>query len=185
MLLVLAVLAVALAVLYPATEQLYRTHRFRQAAQQVQAALAATRVRAIDQGVIYRFYYEPDGRRFLAIPHGRRQWTASEDEGDVANPKDRPSGWRCLGELPRGMRFGAGEAGGERISRQQLGELPDAGQLAVTIWSRPILFYPDGSADDAEIRFTGGDDQSIRLAVRGLTGAASVISGRPRTAKGK
>jgi prepilin-type N-terminal cleavage/methylation domain-containing protein len=180
MLLVLAVLAVAIVVLYPATERLYRTHRFRQAVEQIRARLAATRVRAIDEGVIYRFQYEPDGQRFLAIPHRQLWRTADDSNGRLENPNGVSSAQRVFGKLPRGMRFAAAEGRGERISRQQLDAFPDADELATVTWSKPVLFYPDGSSDDGEIPVTGGDDQFVRLSVRGLTGAARVVHDRSR-----
>ena len=50
----------------------------------------------------------------------------------------------------------------------------NGGDLATVTWSPPVLFFPDGSATDAEIAITDTDGRSTGLCVRGLTGAASV-----------
>jgi prepilin-type N-terminal cleavage/methylation domain-containing protein len=176
MLLVLAVLTVALAILYPATERLYQTHRFTQALEQMRGKMAAARVRAIDDGVIYQFRYEPQGRRVLVIPYAEERTASSNDANAAASTATRESRWRFFGELPRGMKFQAADISTERISRQQLDDFADPGQLANAAWSTPIFFFPDGSANDAAIRVTDSDGRSMLLSVRGLTGAASTSS---------
>ena len=176
MLLVLAVLTAALAVLYPATERLYRTHRFQQALEEVRGKLAATRVRAIDDGLIYEFRYEPQGRRLLVIPQGQ-QPAATKREEVPGNPaQHRPGPWCYAGELPAGVRFGSQEHSGEGIPAERLTTFPDAAELALVSWSAPVLFFPDGSATDAEIPVRGMDGLERRISVRGLTGASSVIA---------
>ncbi len=174
MLLVLAVLTVALAILYPATERLYQTHRFTQALEQMRGKLAAARVRAIDDGVIYQFRYEPQGRRMLVIPYSEeRSASGGNATATDARTTIQLNRWRFFGELPRGMQFQAAEVSTEKVSRQQLNEFADASQLASAAWSAPILFFPDGSSNDAAVRVTDSDGRSMLLSVRGLTGAAS------------
>ena len=42
-------------------------------------------------------------------------------------------------------------------------------------WSPPILFYPDGSASQAQLRLTNSTTQRfVQLRLRGLTGIAYV-----------
>jgi prepilin-type N-terminal cleavage/methylation domain-containing protein len=175
MLLVLAILGAALAILYPATERLYQTHRFQQAVEEVRGKLAATRVRAIDDGAAYQFRYEPDGRRLLVMAHRQKRSTTRQEEGNRESPSAAPLlPWRFSGELPKGMRFGPTPAAGERVPRDRLASFPEGDDLSAALWSQPVLFFPDGSASDAEILLKDADGHAVRLAVRGLTGAASV-----------
>ena len=43
-----------------------------------------------------------------------------------------------------------------------------------TTWSRPIMFYPDGSAGDAYIVVGNEHNSSIRIDLRGMTAAVRV-----------
>ena len=41
-------------------------------------------------------------------------------------------------------------------------------------WSRPVLFYPDGSATDAFVIVTDDKQYAYRIQLRGLTGTSYV-----------
>src|SRR6476646_10768141 len=69
LLVVVAILATAVALTWPALERFYLEHRVRQAGQLVQARLAGARVHAVDTGFDYQFRFEPDGQRFLVLPY--------------------------------------------------------------------------------------------------------------------
>jgi hypothetical protein len=43
-------------------------------------------------------------------------------------------------------------------------------------WTRPVLFFPDGSSSDASIVLKNTRDQYIRVTLRGLTGVGRVTS---------
>jgi hypothetical protein len=50
---------------------------------------------------------------------------------------------------------------------------PEAGADG-TVWSEPILFYPDGTASDATVVLENEYRRRIELTLRGLTGVATV-----------
>ncbi len=179
MLLVLAILGAALAILYPATERLYQTHRFQQAVEEVRGKLAAARVRAIDEGAAYQLRYEPDGRRLLVMAHRHMRTTTRQEKGHRESPSAAPlPPWRFSGELPKGMRFGPTPEAGERVPRERLTDFPEGDDLSATLWSQPVLFFPDGSASDAMIFLQDADGHAVYLTVRGLTGTASVTKSK-------
>jgi hypothetical protein len=43
-----------------------------------------------------------------------------------------------------------------------------------TAWSRPILFYPDGSSSDAYLIVASGETVGIRVDLRGITAVVKV-----------
>lgn len=60
-------------------------------------------------------------------------------------------------------------------SETQIDRLQQRGQT----WTRPILFYPDGTTSNASIVLKNSRDQFIRVTLRGLTGvgrATSILS---------
>ena len=54
------------------------------------------------------------------------------------------------------------------------GQLDNALQLSQAIWSSPVIFRFDGTADDAEFQVTTDEQLTADFSVRGLTGRVSV-----------
>ncbi len=177
MLLVLVVLLAVASVAWPRLERLYADRQLKQTAEELRVKLTGARLHSIDAALIYQFRYEPGGRRFLIVPYERDvPQTRQTGANDVAGP-DECREWNHAGELPEDIQFQTPDdqdAETEKVAQEWLNGLPDAGELAATVWSAPLLYYPDGSATDAALELIDSDRQSVRLAIRGLTGAASL-----------
>ena len=175
MLLVLAVLAAAIGISWPALSRSYQTQRLRQAAEVVQVRMMAARVHALDTGLTYQFRCEPGGRRFVAIPAEQDPNATSTSSGEtVETPK-------MGGLLPETVQFVADSPGGGGIvhlSDNDLKGLPNAQLYNGAKWGPAILFRADGTATVGEVSLVDKQKQVIRLTVRALTGGVTISSGQ-------
>ena len=89
---------------------------------------------------------------------------------DVKPPVE-PMLAKAATELPEGVIFLAGETLSDNRSSEIDAAL--AQQLArETVWSPPILFYPDGTTSDARVVLANKKRQVIEVTLRGITGMA-------------
>lgn len=172
-LLVLAIIVVAAAAVAPSFRRMARNTNLKAAAGEVRAELTRAHVLAMKSGRVQVFQYELGGRKFKIEP-----WIGDDEalEGTGAEVTTTPvtnADGQLKGErnLPEGITFALGdsaiESRGERIEQQ----LDTSGG---TEWSRPILFFPDGSSADAFIVVANEVETGIRLDLRGMTGAVKV-----------
>ena len=173
-LIVLGVLTALTMLAGPSIDRLYHDNKLNQAVERVRVKMSAVRIRALDHGIIYQFRFEPDGQRFLVIPYERDTLELQESQQTV---------FRFAGKLPEDMQFAtsakndfssASDIATERIPEELLTGLPESRELEWTSWSPAVLFYPDGTAVDAEFYVVDSKNRSIRLSLRGLTGAVTV-----------
>lgn len=168
MLLVLVILLLTAALVWPSLDAAFVNYELRQAAELVRANLTSARVHAIDDGVVYEFRFDPASGSFSVAP--------VEDtaiESDVASSSGP---WQVEDVLPGNVTFAAESA------------LSPAGSGAVVPnedtgadGSRAVFFYPDGMTDDATLVLSNNLGASVDLALRGLTGVVSVSDVRTGT----
>lgn len=169
---VLALVATAMAVSWPAMQKLASRQNLAQAAETARIRLLSARIHAIDQGIPYQFRFEPGGSRFCILP------------GDSAAEPPLPPGGGTIrlpiasGKLPGKVQFDQlqlGTTGGGMILETRFTGLPDARDLAIINWSPPIIFEADGSSDDQSIQLSDPNSDTIfRLTLRGLTGGVLI-----------
>ena len=187
--LVLGVLAIFAGMTVPSVMRMFGQQKLTGAAERVRSAIASTRIRAIESGIIYQFCSETNGSRYVVVPF----------EPDHANSQAGGQGGaatllsRAAGRLPAGIVFSsvnfrssaapaattatatAGAGASHKLMPGTLDGLPNASELAGANWSTPVLFHPDGSASaDLEITVSDPKMQHIKLRVRAFTGAVSI-----------
>ena len=111
------------------------------------------------------------------MPYGQQTPGQDRNKNEDSSNATEPGKWRLSAELPRSMRFGKSAEATERVARARLVGFADADALAAASWSRPILFFPDGSATDARIPIGDSDGRSLELRIRGLTGTTVKVKG--------
>ena len=174
MLLVLGVLVVALAMVYPALMRLAQDQNLLHASEVVQTKLSTARVRAARDGMTYQFRFEPNGRKFVVIPETE---IGTAGNGSAANAPQSPPPYRYSGEISAGLQFDPGQwttKGGTRLPPNSFDGLDDARFLEAVAWSSPVLFYPDGTGTDGELIVFDTRNCEVRFTIRGLTSAVSV-----------
>ena len=185
MVLVLAILGVIVGITWPNLQRFLMDQRISEATEMVRAHLGGTRNKAIDAMLIYEFRYEVGGNRFLVVPHEAydlEATTAAVDaQGQVATGDQL---YRYAGILRDGVKFAVATVDLSDlgipvieevvpIADWQLQGLPAADELAGAKWSNPILFYPDGSANQSALRLEDEFGHQMQITVRGLTGTVS------------
>jgi len=172
MLLVLAILVAITAVTIPVVERMYDAHRIRQSATTVRTALSAARLRAVDRGQAYECRVEPDGRHLVVLARrgGGIRFGDEEDQPASASQPQREAAIHI--ELPEPLVFQTADSARERLEGNVSSEIDRGSPLRNRMWSKPIVFAPNGSSTNAEFEIRDPSGRSIQVEVRGLTGAA-------------
>ncbi|MGC1273263.1 MAG: prepilin-type N-terminal cleavage/methylation domain-containing protein [Planctomycetaceae bacterium] len=172
LLLVLAILAALAGLAWPSVVRFSSEQSIKDAAERVRSELDRTRFRAIDAGLAYQFRYEPNGRRFIAVP-AERDLTQAANTNTAGPMASLPA---FSGEIAEGLTFqpvpGAPLAA-EMISADWLAGLSDGVLLGQARWSSPVFYRPDGTGTAAAFRVTDENEQFIELSIRELTGIAT------------
>ena len=167
-LLVVGILVAVAAVAAPSVNQSFASQTIIKAADRVRVSMGQARVRAIRSGKVHVVGYFPnsswldvaalDQISVIASKAGRR--LGEQSAGITSNYDDDL--------LPGGVRFAAGETVEDARSADAKSNAGDVNQL------RTILFYPDGTSQDAQLTLQNEVGQLIDIRLRGLTGTASV-----------
>ncbi len=181
MLLVLALLVVIAALSAPALRGVMQRATLTAAGDTVRVEFARAHVKAMKTGRIQVFRFEQGGRRYRVQP-----FVAGDDELETNLPDSTATEGLALEvntsggtaadvgeekELPEGTTFAAGDAAEESRGLAVTDAVAGEGE-----WSRPILFYPDGSSSDAFIVLADELERGLRIDLSGLTGTAKVGS---------
>ena len=178
MLLVLCLLSVLVALAWPSLNRPMANQRLRKAADRVRAEWGRARVEAMSSGQTYLFRYVPETDRYSiqcrAGPDFAPDVTDGEGVGVVGEEMSPPAAPRQTERtLPDGVTFVAGQT--KVDTRSQMIESQVGGlQTVEGGWSRPVLFYPDGTTSSARLLLKNKHDRYIELALRGLTGVVTV-----------
>ena len=193
-LLVVAILLVMMAVAVPTYDALIVGRRIDNSADAIQLSLQRTRVKAIHTGQSQVFRFNIGASDYTVQP-----WLTGADAND-AGPgatimtqtgmavetddrtgamTDVATGDESDQTLEEGVLFASVQT--QSDSRNLLAQQQAGMAMAVSTWSAPIVFYPDGSSTTAEIILQNpkGSRRSIQL--RGLTGRSEVKDISPVT----
>jgi hypothetical protein len=194
---VLALLAFLVALTWPALRQPLLRSVTQQAAQQLVDDLANARLIAVESGQTLALRYEPDGSRYNILP------AEPSGEDGQSDPSDAPSGvtrpeeiydpldgldsdmtldsdvvFRDPSMLDDAELFGDSVVGD--MLRDEMQETKEVEPLIADDresrenWSRPVMFYPTGRAENATFLLQGPDGYSVAVTLRGLTGAVTI-----------
>ena len=175
LILVLAIVIVVAALAVPAVEGTINRQAIVSATDRVRVAMGQARVKAIRTGDVHALFYQRGGQWFDVAPlsqHAQLPIPQSNNVSLSTRNRELNENW-----LPRQVRFAAGQAKLDYRS-QTAKEASDGAPVDA------ILFYPDGTSQDARILLQ--DDRSSLMAVelRGLTGMAKTIRSVSRNGQG-
>ena len=71
--------------------------------------------------------------------------------------------------LPKGVRFSVGQTNVDSRAAALLTDGDSSEEIAM------VLFYPDGTSQDAKLLFENDDQLYVQLELRGLTGTARTV----------
>ncbi len=180
LLVVLGLLVVMAAVAQPALRRTMDDSRLRSAAKRVRAELTKARIKAMQSGVAQQFRYQVGKGHFEIAPATVGRPSSDRDrQGENARVDARAQSAKTAD---------AGESSGEAPVEQDLPEgvlffeAASLGEPSMTVgedgWSDPILFYPNGKTENAQIHLKGERNAVVDLSLRGMTGV--VTATKPR-----
>ncbi len=169
LLLVIAILFVVGTLAMPAAIQTFARQTLDKGADKLRVAMGQARVRAIRDGDIYAVFILEGGAWYRVAPFSQAQAISN-----FAAQRQQVATNRLQSELeddllPRGISF----AGNVVAVDDRAAEALSAGGTDNTV--RPILFYPDGTSQDARIILQNEKGGFIEVQLRGLTGLSSSI----------
>jgi len=168
LLLVLAIIVLLGALSTPSFIQTFSRQSLEKGADRVRIAMGQARVKAIRSGDIYAVYILEGGAWFNVAPFSQAQAQTA-----IANQRQQLAGFRMQSDfeddlLPKGVTFvGSQTAVDSRAAEMLSGN--ESGGL------RPILFYPDGTSQDARVVLQNDKGVFVEIQLRGLTGLSSLI----------
>jgi prepilin-type N-terminal cleavage/methylation domain-containing protein len=169
--LVLAIMVILAAMIYPSAESMYGHLKLSQGADTVRDAWAAARAHAINEGRPYRFAIIPGQGNLRIAPDSSEYWAGG---GPTQNESDDPDNKPLVETktLPKGLRFSSGDSAPPPVT-QGPSSIPEDG-ISPDMWSTRTVFLADGTAtDDVEVIFGADGTMGRVLKLRALTGAVT------------
>jgi type II secretion system protein H len=169
LLLVIAIMVVVAALVVPNIRRTFSRQALQKGGDRIRVAMGQARVRAIRNGEEYAVFYVPGGSWFNVAPF--RQF---KDQSALANRRKDLAEANQQGDfeddlLPKGIRFAAGEVS----MNARAADVMASGQSGDSL--RSILFYPDGTSQDAKIILQNDKENFVEIQLRGLTGIARTV----------
>ncbi len=162
LMLVLTVVLVVAAMAAPLVRRSFAYQSLRSGADQVRASFGQARIRAIKSGNVFAFLYAQGGESYTISPFINAYSLINPQI--MASVQSPPP----LRKLPAGLVFAGANVSGD--ARGQFESEGASGTQGMT----PILFYPDGSSQDAAVYLRNDRNDLIRVDLRGLTGMSNV-----------
>ena len=162
LLLVLAIFIVVATMAVPFLLRSFGSQALRGGADLVRATFDRARVQAIQTGNVYAFLYRPQTGTYTISPLVNA-YSLVNSSGASAG-----SGSPTFRELPQGLTFI-----GSSVSDDARAQFESDGAAVADQGMTPILFYPDGTSQDAYLYLQNQQGDQIRIYLRGLTGMSS------------
>jgi Tfp pilus assembly protein FimT len=157
----------------------FTSQRAFRAADLVRAELNRARIAAVRTGKIHGFFYFPQSANFKIAPFDDETVRVLQQNAG-RNSRVAPSNFDFGDQLlPRGVVFVEGEVVQDARSEFAFEE---NGQASSGV--RPILFYPDGTSQTAQLFLRSEESDYVTVKLRGMTGtstAAPLLEGSSRT----
>ncbi len=169
LLLVIAIIVIVAALAVPAVQRTIDSQSLSKAADRIRVAMGKARVQSIREGEVYAVFYVAGGAWFDVAPLNNFQDMATRSAQRIRVIQQNPPRYIEDDMLPRGIRFAAGEVGNDSRSAEAMSS-SGAGDALKT-----ILFYPDGTAQDARLVLQNEYGELVAVELRGLTGLARSI----------
>ena len=166
----MAILLVVASLSIPTVQRTFSRQALSKGAGLLRASMGRARVKAIKSGEVFAVYYMPG-----AAWHGVAPFTNVQEQMQIAmrraQQSQNRSGFEDFADdlLPRGVVFVQGDA---IVDARAAQTVEDNGQRAAGN-VKMILFYPDGTSQDAQVIIENDKQERMQIDLRGLTGTAT------------
>ena len=169
--LVMAIMVVVAALTVPAMQQTFSLQALQKGADRVRVSMGQARVRAIKNGEEYAVFFNADGSWFDVAPFANFKEQASRGSQREKLADERRQSNYEDDLLPKGVRFASGVVSSDARSMQSTSESGSGGGASM----QSILFYPDGTSQDARVLLRNEKGNYVEIQLRGLTGIARTV----------
>lgn len=174
LILVIGILVMIVSLAMPMVTRTMGRQSLQTGGDRVRIAMGQARVEAIRSGEIQALFYQPGSNWFNVAKFSsfaNQATLAANEQQRLINEGYSPYEDRVL---PKGVRFVDGIATQDARSFDTMGEESAGGAI------RPILFYPDGTAQDARLLLQDTKGDAVEVALRGLSGMAKMMKRQAR-----
>lgn len=167
----MAVIVLIFSLAIPLAARAVGAHALRQSADRVRVAMGQARVEAVKTGQIHALFLQMNGDWFNVAPFS--QITAQQS---LAAQQARLSANEVRtnleeNQLPNGIVFAEGVTSNDGRSADAFSRNGAGGSSQI----KPILFYPDGTSQDARVYLRDERSNTTSVQLRGLTGIAKTV----------
>jgi Tfp pilus assembly protein FimT len=175
LLLALAIIVALTSLAVPAVGRAWERYRVRQAADLMRAAFAHGHVEAMRTGQIQVMRLEIGGSKYYLQPWmaGDEVINVSADEAYEQSTPQYQAEPVAEKHLPEDVTFAMAEAKFDSRAMEIEAEASKQ-QTALTQWSQPILFYPDGTSSQAKVTVANERGEAMQVTLRKLTGLSTL-----------
>ena len=172
LILVLGVMVMIFSLAIPLAARAMGTHALRQSADLVRVAMGQARVKAIKSGQVQALFFEIESSWFNVAPFV--QFTAQQS---LASRQAQLAGTAPRrdfddNQLPAGIVFASGVTSTDGRAADVFNSIGGSGSSSNI---QPILFYPDGTSQDAQVYLKDDKANFTSVQLRGLTGIAKTV----------
>lgn len=171
----LAIMVILASLAAPAIGRAWERYRVKLAGDQLRAAIGHAHYEAMRTGQIQVLRFEMGGSSYYLQPWMAGDETinvSAEEAYEQSTPQYQVKPVQEK-KLPEDVTFEFAEA---KFDTRAL-EIEDEAnkqQTAITQWSQPILFYPDGTSSQAQVTVANARGEAVQITLRKLTGLATV-----------
>lgn len=171
LILVMGVIVMIFSLAIPMATRAMGTHALRQSADRVRVAMGEARVEAIKSGKIHALFLQINSDWFNVAPFSQisAQQGLAARQTQLASNEIRTN--LDDNQLPRGIVFAEGMTSDDSRSADTFSRNGAGGNSQI----KPILFYPDGTAQDARVYLRDDEANMTSVQLRGLTGIAKTV----------
>lgn len=171
MLLVVAVLIVVMGLAVPSVNRMFQRTALDRGADRVRAAMGKARVKAIKEGDVYAVFVARGSNWFDVGPfaNSKNQIARANRDRNLAEQQSASAYQDNM--LPGGIRFAASEV----LSSSRAEEVLSGTESSTGGGLQQILFYPDGTSQDASIVLQNQVGGIVEVQLRGLTGLSKSV----------
>ena len=171
LLLVMAVVIVVLGLATPAVNRMFQRSALDRGADRVRAAFGEARVKAMREGDVYAVLVSLGSNWFDVGPFANSQTQISRANRDQQQVQQYGNSGFEENLLPGGIRFAASEVLADSRAAAVLSGTESSGGGGL----QQVLFYPDGTSQNASVVLQNQVGGVVEIQLRGLTGLSKTV----------
>lgn len=177
MVLVLGILALTAALVWPSLETMYGDSQLQNASDTIRSRLIAARSDAMEDGRIYLFRFTPGGANYQIVPYDNNDESESPEESKPTSQSGTLPPGLLFFETPTEITIPSDTAinmiakGGLNLPSSQSALSETETDLP---WSDPVVFQPDGTCGDLTLIIATFEGNYVEVNMQSITGIVKV-----------